>query len=424
MIGVVAASLLTLVAGLAAARAQGRPAPIGAAYLYGCGVITLAFTLLPWVRWSVALVVVASIITLVLVRDRSICMRAFRASPVDALTAIVLALFAGYSTVARLWEWDAWAIWAMKARAFFEYGGIDWAFMEKPSNFWLHGDYPLLVPANLALPAIVAGEWNDRWLGLIGVFILAAAVLVVRELTARRFAPSISALIAFAVAGLGASSYVGTAETPLLALSLAALACLHAEEHTAAAILLGLAASTKNEGVALLAAVLLVHAFAALRATAAGVRDGGAWQRVRHLCLAAAIVAPWFILRALHALPTDLASGSVVDRLTSRLGQAGPLLRDLATFVEKPALWVVLAVVTAFYWRRAPMLFAIAALQIVFCVTAYFVTPYDLSWHIATSWERVSRQLVALAAYAAMVALATQFSSAEVTHAQARSEQQ
>lgn len=135
-------------------------------------------------------------------------------------------------------------------------------------------------------------------------------------------------------------------------------------------------------------------------------------------------MAPWFILRALHALPTDLARGSVLERLTSRLAQAGPLLRELGAWVEKPALWIVLAIVAAFFWRRAPMLFAIAALQIIFCIAAYFVTPYDVTWHITTSWERVSRQLAALAAYAAQVALATQFSSAEATHAQARSEQQ
>lgn len=422
MTGVIAAALLTIITGMAVSRAIGGETPAGASYLYGCGAMTLALTMLPWSRWSIAGVLIAAIVTLLMRRDHN-SRTWFRPSVVDVPTLVVLSLFTGLSTVTRLWEWDAWAIWAMKARAFYEYGGIDWPFLEKPSNFWVHGDYPLLVSANLGLPAIVAGDWNDRWLGLVGVFMLAAAVLVVRDVTSRRFRPAVSATIALTVAALGASWYVGTAETPLLALSLAAMACLHAGELTPAAILFGLAACTKNEGVALLAAVLLAHALAALWSNVRrGSRDG--WLRLARLWPAPAIVAPWVILRALHSLPTDLASGSIMSRLTARLADAGHLLTELAAWVEKPSLWIVLALAAALFWRRAPMLFAIVALQILFCLAAYFVTPYDLDWHITTSWERVSRQLAALAAYAAQVALATQFSSREVTHAEARSEQQ
>ena len=422
MIAVLGAALLTLIAGMAVSRAVGGRTPLGASYLYGCGVITLGFTVLPWTRWSVAVIAAASVVTLA-IRWRHGVAPSFRPSIVDALTAVVLTLFAALSTVAGLWEWDAWAIWAMKARVFFTFGGIDWGFLEAPANSWVHADYPLLVPANLALPAVVSGSWSDRWLGLIGVFMLVAAVLVVRDVTSRRFSPPISAAIALTLAGLGASWYVGTAETPLIALSVAALACLHAGETTDAAILLGLAASTKNEGVALLVAVLLAHA-AAGAWSAARRSSGDRWTALVRLWPAAVLVLPWFLFRALHDLPTDLTTGRVTSRLAERLSALGPLLAELAAWTEKPALWTAIVVVAAFFWRRAPMLFAIVALQAAFCVGTYLITPYAFEWHIATSWERVSRQLAALAAYAAQVALATQFSSAEVTHAQARSEQQ
>src|SRR2546423_1537939 len=77
--------------------------------------------------------------------------------------------FGLFATAARLWEWDFWAIWGLKARLFLGHGGIDWRFLESPWNTYVHPDYPLLVPFNFDFVALLNGGWSDRWLGLLSV---------------------------------------------------------------------------------------------------------------------------------------------------------------------------------------------------------------------------------------------------------------
>src|ERR1051326_5399770 len=64
-----------------------------------------------------------------------------------------------FATIARMWEWDFWAIWGLKARTFFEFGTIDWRFLQSPWNDFAHPDYPLLVPFNYVYASLTAGVW-------------------------------------------------------------------------------------------------------------------------------------------------------------------------------------------------------------------------------------------------------------------------
>jgi hypothetical protein len=43
--------------------------------------------------------------------------------------------------------------------------------------------------------------------------------------------------------------------------------------------------------------------------------------------------------------------------------------------------------------RRERFLVVVTAVQLVFYVATYFVTPHDLKWHVMTSWSRLTRQV-------------------------------
>jgi hypothetical protein len=276
---------------------------------------------------------------------------------------------------------------------FLERGGIDWKWLESRWNDFSHPDYPLLVPLNYAFPGVLQGSWNDRWIGLVSVPWAIAVLLVVRTLTAEEAPNWVSAAATFASTPVAMSRYVGLAEGALIAFAGAALLFLRrafvkddALDWRHGALLLGLAANCKNEGMALIVAV------------AAGVvlADRHRWRRALRLWPAIALAGPWLLMRATHALPTDIVSGNILDRLQQHLSDPGSIFLALDQLLFDRWTWIAilatLLIVPSAISRERFILIA-SAVQIAIYVAAYFVTPIELTWHVATSWDRLTRQL-------------------------------
>jgi hypothetical protein len=416
--------LTTAVLGLPVAlylRPASRPGEtLGLAYLLGSGVVFVSLLALSivQVRWSLtpALIVALAIsggFLIARLRKRGVTdvvtprpQDAGAPRPLALLadlgTLIVLAGYVFYTTLAPLWEWDFWAIWGLKGRVFLEHGGIDWRWLENRFNAFAHNDYPLLLTLNYDAAALASGGWNDRWLGLLFVAFAASLALVARDVLRRHTSPVAASLGTVVIASIAATRFVGLAEGPLIALSGAGLLYLFeaiagedAADSRTAAVLLGLAASTKNEGLALLAAV----------AVGIVVCDPPRWRRVKELWPAAAIALPWLLLRAVHTLPTDLASGSVVSRFAARAAQLADIAGWLAQSLPDTLFWLVMlaAWIACAVWRRElrlageaaafRMLFVTVAAQLAFFIASYLITPNDVRWHITTSWSRLTHQL-------------------------------
>lgn len=394
-------------------------------FLYASGAVFLALELLslagvPWSRATVlpAVLILAAGAAFLPLPPR----RRMRLSPVDALTAAYAAAYASFALAGAPWHWDFWAIWGLKARTFFEHGGIDFAFLRAPAHAFAHPDYPQLVPLNLAFPAIVSGAWDDRWLGAIFVAFAIAAALIARDLAASELPPHAAACAGLAVLALTASRYVGLAEAPLIAFGTAGL--LFARRALAgdrssrwpAAILLGLAASTKNEGLTLV--------FAAVVAMLVGERRVSWRQRLSSamvlVAVAGAIVAPWLLARAASDLPVEIAAPGAMARAADRISAPLDLTTRLLERIGKPWLWAAILVALFFSARRERFLTVAVLVQLACFLAAYLVTPYDANWHITTSWGRLSQQLLAPAAYASLTALAVHFIK-ESAHAEAGS---
>ncbi len=411
---------------------------VGASFLYGSGamfVVLLALSIVQ-VRWT--------LITVTATALAISCSAAFiaRRKPgnpasqqpsnlkphlLDLITLLTLTGYALYVTLASLWEWDFWAIWGLKAKAFLEIGGIDWRFLESRWNTFSHPDYPLLVPFNFDFAALVSGGWNDRWLGLLFVAWGIALLLIVRALASRETTPFFAALITLALAGLAVSRYAGLAEGALIAFGGAGVLFVRtalidddAADWRHGALMLGFAANCKNEGMALLIAVTIA-------VVVVSWKEKGI-ARVRCLWPAYAFAAPWLLLRASHALPTDIVGGSAVSRLLARLPYAHQILAFLAARLYEPWFWVaVLAgilIVPAASRLRERFVLLVTAIQLVFYVAAYFTTPHDVRWHVLTSWPRLTGQIALPVTFAVFLMLANSLRGGEdAPHAEARPDQ-
>jgi hypothetical protein len=332
---------------------------------------------------------------------------------IDILSLGMLVCYALYATLAPLWEWDFWAIWGLKAKVFLEAGGVDWRFLESRWNIFAHPDYPLLVPLDFDFAALVAGGWSDLGPGLLFVAWGAALLLVARALAARETTPLLAALLAFALTAGSLTLDLGLAEGALIAFGgagvLLAREALREDDPATwrhAALMLGFAANCKNEGMALIVAVTV--ALAAVSWSRELAR-----KRLPRLWPAYALAAPWLVLRVVHALPTDIAGGSVVSRLMERLATAPEILAFLAARLGRPWFWMAifaaLLIVPAVVRRRERFVLIVTAIQIVFFVFAYFVTPYDVHWHVVTSWARLTGQVAVPIAFAVFLMLAESF---------------
>ena len=215
------------------------------------------------------------------------------------VTLVLLAHAVNAFSVRPLVEWDGWAIWAMKARALYDFGGVaHGVFTTQPYGPLQH---PLLLPALEATGFRSMGAF-DGTLIHVQLALLAFGFAAALWTLLRGRAPAALAgatILAIVAADSTLRQLAGNlADIPLafcVALGVVALACALQEERSGllpfAAIMLGAATLTKPEGLLFAAAalvpfVLIVRTRASLL-TAAGV---------------ALILLPWRIFTAIHGL--------------------------------------------------------------------------------------------------------------------------
>jgi len=317
--------------------------------------------------------------------------------------------------------WDAWAIWNFKAR-WLARGGSSWSeILTNPIFATSHPDYPLLVPLSVSRLWTMTGGEPLAVPQAFGVGAAAvAAALLVGATTALRGPMSA------AVAGAGllalppflAASATQLADVPLSCCYLATLVALALGAHGApgrwfalAGLSAGAAMWTKNEGI-----LFFVCALACQMATAA--RSGAGWREARRnvaefMAGASPFVVATLVFRAM-ALPNDLLAGQSVamswERLTTLarhaevLGHGATLLRTQPDAVGVLGFAGYLALRGASRDLR-PGLLAVSTMALTACgyYTAYVTTPYELSWQLDTSADRLLVQLWPSTVFAALL---------------------
>jgi len=362
-------------------------------FLLGAG---LGFALLmlesllniPWTRAGVMVPLLAIAVIGIVVRRHALRVAMPRVHWLDLVT---LVLIAGYARFATMWptpEYDFIGIWGVKAKEFFVARGIDWNWLANPFNAFAHVDYPLLVPLTFDLQMLVSGGEP----GLMNVAFGVATLLMLRGFLDEEIETRwVSALATIALAWTALSPWIGLAEGALVAYGTAGLLFIRRGDVARGAVMLGLAASCKNEGLTLIVAAAIAS------------------FQLRKLWPAAAIAAPWLILRAAHHLQTDLTSGPMLPRVIEHLSNPGPMLRAMFIYsLGKPLFWsgILLALLIGVRQLRRERFLALAiVIQLAFFIAAYLVTPHDVTWHVRWSWERIVTQLAAAMGFLAVAVL-------------------
>lgn len=341
------------------------------------------------------------------------------------MAALILALTLVITAMSGAWEnnpqgnWDAWAIWNLRARFLVAGGSLShraWS----PLLSSTHPEYPLL------LSAFIARAWTYGHtlssavpIAVSCLFFLALISLATGGVAAWRSSP-LGLLLGFSLVATPMLVHVVPdqyADIPLACYFTGALILAFLERPALAGLLAGLAAWTKDEGLlflaVFLAAATIFRRQQLLRLLAGAALGGGA-----------AILFKTVLARG----DASLLSASL-PLLRQHLSDPGRYRQVLiamgAQFVDMASGWyhpifpaLALAIALRFdVQRRRDALFCstIAFLLFVGYFAVYIITPNDLTWQLQTSLSRLYAQLWPIFLLAIWTALRAPESMAIVT---------
>ena len=370
------------------------------------------------IRWSLAAMTLGTLAIAVLafIKKRkelparqSPARREWLPSLVDLVTLTLLIGYALFATVAPPAEGDFVTLWGLKARVFLHAGAIDFAFLTSPWNDFSLPDYPILLPLIFDSVTLLDGEWNPEGFGLLYAIWGGAVLLLIRSLLQDESGSALfSAVATLTLASSALSPFLGLAEGPLIAYGTAGILMIRRglqrgmrDSLLLGAVLLGLSTQFKNEGLTLVAAVIV----------AVILTRPDRLKILRSLWPAVVIPVPWLILRTVHGLPTYLAERGVFARIWTHLQEGRQILEAIrANPLGNPFFWAGIFLAAVLVFRRALSVerftLAVIVFQYLFFIAAYLATPYSIDWHFKWSWERVIGQQTLLLAFVLVASLA------------------
>ena len=329
-----------------------------------------------------------------------------------AVLALVVAAQATEYARSPHGQWDAWAIWNQKARFLLRGGADDWRGML--SIPWANPGHPMLVSSSVArLWAYAGSESTLIPAVLAGLFAVAIAMVVIAALDPKRPQAWLAGALVLAPATFVHQVAAQTADLPLAFFVVVTLVKLRdylsgrdAPELpgslVVAGLFAGLAAWTKNEGLVLVvgaSAVLLWAVLARRRVTDVGWWGTGLAIPVVTVLWYKVVVAPV----APEYMPATETVASVAGRLfdPARLAvilseATGFLVRWGGPFAAGVLPVVIGVAVAASVPRRStPLRYLLATLAIMFAgyVSLWVSAPFDASWLVTTTFDRLIVQL-------------------------------
>jgi hypothetical protein len=325
-------------------------------------------------------------------------------------------------------DWNAWSVWNVRARFLF-LGGEDWRQAFSPAL--RHPDYPLLVPATVAriwTYLHVDAPWAS-W--LIGNLFTWASVVLAACGVAKLKGPTQGLFAGLVLAGNVAFMHSGGvqqyADVPLAYFMLAAVVLLTLHDIEAmrrrellclAGLCAGLAAWTKNEGLLFLVALVVARGLAHI------------WQRPprragREFVVLLSGIVPMLVILALqktllashNKLVNDQGFATTLGRIVdgSRHLEIVQAFFVTAWKVARGFLVVLPIVGLLLGWTRRGLTrttgFRTACLVLGLMLAGYYciylITPYDLTWHLRTSLNRLFIQLWPSGVFVFFVAVAS-----------------
>ncbi|HEX9428133.1 MAG TPA: hypothetical protein VGA64_10120 [Candidatus Polarisedimenticolia bacterium] len=353
---------------------------------------------------------------------------AWHAGAIDRLLIAGIALTIGWafflSILTPLEAYDAVAIWGLKAKAIYLERGLPIGLLQDRVFAGNRPDYPLLVPLAESYVAMAVGRWNDIAVKLVfpslltGLVILFHAALGRLEAVGPDGAAPISRrrrlLFTFLLASIPAlSDQVPDGYADIAVAATSGLGTIYLVLWlrggpsillAISALLTGLGATAKNEGM-LLALVNLTLLLLAARGRRRPRFAAG------YLAVILAIAAPWCLARLRLGLSNDVVNAAVLAAAPSgkNLARLGTILYEFLQEACKTKSWNIVwplfaAVAALRIGRPGPkgsrILVAAAGLTLLGYAAIYVVTPYDVVWHLRRSVDRLFLPLLPVVVFA------------------------
>lgn len=311
-----------------------------------------------------------------------------------------------HALVFPIYEWDAFAIWALKAKVLAARPVRECTdYFQDATLSYSHQDYPLLVPFLMAGVYGAIGEINESAGRIIFPIIYIGFVTLLfgglRRLLPLRHAAILTAATA-CVPALLRWSGAGIADPALSLFQLGAVLYLtawldrfHTQDIFLAGAFSAAAAFTKNEGLAL----LILNAFIAIVFSIHGA-DRRRWLTLAWVAAGAAIlVLPWFIYRQrLPKTHENYVGHLTIDTISTnapRLSLILPaILRQFTDLKQWGPLWLLLPLAAshtsnAFARRSTAAGWSLLLLHLMLYVIIYLITPWDPVMQMNASLDRL-----------------------------------
>jgi hypothetical protein len=273
------------------------------------------------------------------------------------VAALVVYLAAGYAAASRetIFGWDSFSIWSRKALLLLHAGKPDAAIFGSNYYTFMNPDYPILLPFAESIFFRVSGTTDFQalhgqfWI-LFAAFLWAAGYLASRVGRPLLWAPLIALLAV--TPGLEVGIRTMYADVPMsLFLGIGVLLVgmwitdRRPGDLALGTLMLAAAASTKNEGLAAAAGVLVVALLVRVIA-----RDGGSVRSAAAAPLAAlaalgVAVAPWRLWVGAHDVPTvtiPVSKGFDPGFVIGHADRFHPTVTAIGSEVADPGKWYYL----------------------------------------------------------------------------------
>jgi len=310
--------------------------------------------------------------------------------------------------------WDAWCIWNLRARFIFR-GGKYWtdAFssMLAPNH---HPDYPLLIPLTVSRCWTYIGNETEAvpWL-LSLLFAFATAGILYSALAVLRSKSQgmIASMLLFSTPIFINVGSWQQADIPTAFFFLTGIVFLFFQDRfpdnygfsAFAGVMTGLSGWTKNEGLLFLASFFLARIVTIIISKNRKILMK---QLVYFALGVLPVLAIIIYFKVNFVPPNDLVSGERgIDEIILKLKDYSRYVQILKTFLTGIIVFfphVLLLVFCALYfgfniYDKIKTSILTSLLVMIFSMTGYFmtylITPYELSWHLRFSYDRLVLQL-------------------------------
>jgi hypothetical protein len=313
------------------------------------------------------------------------------------VTCILILTFAFLICGHPISDWDARSIWFFHAKRIF----IDNNLYAQFDHYVgiSHNDYPVLVPAIAASIAKVVGHWNEIFPRLAILPVIAAPFYIIAAIISEKIIFNMLNAMILLVTGVWLlNGYMDAIVGIYCGMACILLTRIYAFDVSATAknnfgrdflsliLILASIMWLKNEGllIALIAFLILLPKI----------------YRRFYLCLLSSFpfmlfYGLWKIPMRINQIHGDLFIGDILQRGLDRLGRRDEIAKIAGAVFEESKFYIIAFFILilwsfrkGFFFRLLPAM-TLITLYTAGVIAIYFITPYDLSWHLETSAERV-----------------------------------